>query len=67
MKTGFELRVFHAGEVAPRRVVRLANAAELVAAIPELLREHAECERVEVYAGTARLFSVDCHGNSKPG
>jgi len=43
------------------------DAAQLLGRVKDLLREHDGCEKVVIYAGHARLFSVDCKGNTTPG
>jgi hypothetical protein len=60
----YRLEVFYDG--ALQHVELRANAAEVLDAIPELLREHAGCERIVVTFGSARLFAVDCKGNTSP-
>ncbi len=62
----YELRVFHPGEARAREVVRLDKASDVLVKIPAILSEHAECERVEVYASGLRLFAVDCTGQQLP-
>ena len=45
----------------------IRQAAEVLAAIPDIMKKHPGCERVEVYLAAVRLFSVDCAGNTTAG
>jgi hypothetical protein len=60
----YALEVHFPNEAVPRRVEVNRSAAGAMARIPELLREHDGCEKVVVYVGMTRLFSVDCKGNT---
>jgi hypothetical protein len=66
LRLQFALRVFHPGDDIPRRVMPFETASEVIEAIPAALKEHPGCDRIEVYAGHTKLFSVDCHGNTRP-
>jgi hypothetical protein len=58
----YSLRVFHPGADAPTEVVYCASATEVLATIPAVLDKHRDCRIVEVHAGPAKLFAVDCTG-----
>jgi hypothetical protein len=60
------LRVYFAGEATPRKIVEIGRAREVLEQLPLILAEHRDCERVDVMAGTARLFSVGCDGQRLP-
>jgi hypothetical protein len=62
----YRLEVFHAGQRAATASVLLDRASDVLAAIPGLLAEHKDCDRVVVYGGNVRLFAVDCAGNTLP-
>jgi hypothetical protein len=59
----YKLMVCHAGELTPTETIHIANASEVLQAIPFLLSKHTDCERVDVMFDGGRLFSVDCKGN----
>jgi hypothetical protein len=61
----YTLQVFYDGTL--HHTERKVTAAEVLARIPELLREHRGCEKIVVSLERTRLFSVDCHGNTTPG
>jgi hypothetical protein len=58
------LEVFFPNDKSARHFERMQSAQEVLARIPELLREHEGCEKVVVNFGGRRLFSVDCEGNT---
>ncbi len=63
----YVLEVYFAGDRYPRHVVRTQSAPDAMTRIPALLAEHHGCEKIVVYSGSTRLFSVDCKGNTTPG
>ena len=63
----YRLNVIHEGRAHPSETVELASAAAVLTTIPELLARHGDCLRIEVMAGPARLFAVDCHGQTLEG
>ena len=62
----YTLQVFFPGDRLPGRSEYLDGARDALARVPELLSEHDGCEKIVVFFGTTRLFSVDCKGNSSP-
>lgn len=63
----YALKVFHEGELLPVETVTVSAAADVTDTIPMLLKKHAGCHRIHVYAGHALLFSVDCNGDTVRG
>ena len=63
----YRLEVYFAGDRYPRHVERTQSAPEAMARISRLIDEHDGCERIVVYLGAMRLFSVDSKGNAVPG
>ena len=63
----YALHVFFNGSDTPSHIEYPSNAGQALARIPALLAEHHGCEKIMVYNGETRLFSVDCHGNTTPG
>ncbi len=63
----YELRVFFPGDLHPRHTERIRSAPDTLSRIHMLLAEHSGCEKIAVFVGETRLFSVDCKGNSSPG
>lgn len=59
----YQLLVFYPGDTAARHRHEVRNGTQVINAIPELLTSHGECERIEVFHRTSRLFAVDCAGN----
>lgn len=60
----YTLEVFYDGKA--HHIERIRSAAEVLARIPVLLELHHGCERIVVRLGDARLFAVDCKGNTLP-
>jgi len=58
----YSLYVIKAGNPAPVEIVAVQRAADVLTSIPEVLRRHPDCLRVEVKAGTTALFAVDAKG-----
>jgi hypothetical protein len=58
----YRLEVFDGGKAD--HTERLASAPDVLARIPELLKQHAGCEKIVVWMGGTRLFAVDCKGNA---
>ncbi|MCR5873354.1 hypothetical protein LRS10_03590 [Phenylobacterium sp. J426] len=58
----YRLHVIHEGSAIPRETVTVTRAADILTSIPEVLRRHHDCERIEVTAGTTPLFAVDSKG-----
>lgn len=58
----YRLRIIPEGSAIPTEIVTLHRATEVLTSIPELLRRHRNCQRIEVCAGTTPLFAVDCRG-----
>ena len=63
----YRLLVFHPGDERPSKTLRMPLASDILESIPRLLKEHEGCERIEIYLGVSRLFSVDCDGNTTAG
>jgi len=63
----YNLLVFCGASVKPVARVEIESAANVLAAIPQIMKDHEGCERVEVHHGGRRLFSVDCDGNTHAG
>jgi hypothetical protein len=62
----YSVQVFYPGEATPRERHPIASSADVLAAIPKLLGQHGECEKLAVYNGPTFLFAVDCKGNRIP-
>jgi hypothetical protein len=62
----YALQVFFPKDRVPHNVEHMTAAAGILARIPTLLQEHNGCEKIVVFAGETRLFSVDCKGNTLP-
>ncbi|MGH7017090.1 MAG: hypothetical protein ACRED8_08385 [Caulobacteraceae bacterium] len=64
----YTLAVFHPSDkLRPIHQERMAQAADVLTAIPKLLAAHPECEQIVVTMdGVTRLFAVDCKGNHLP-
>jgi hypothetical protein len=60
----YRLLVFYEGSTLPRETITIHRASEVLTSIPELLQQNSGCHRIEVFADNARLFAVDCHGNT---
>ncbi len=60
----YTLQVFYDG--ALHHTERLVGAANVLARIPELLREHDGCEKLVITLAGTRLFAVDCKGERLP-
>lgn len=67
MRTEYSLKVMHEGEAFPTETATRATSAEVMEAIPRLLKRHPGCHRIHVYAGLSHLFLVDCRGNTAAG
>jgi hypothetical protein len=62
MEAMYRLRIIPEGTPIPTEIVTLHRATEVLTTIPELLRRHRNCQRIEVCAGTTALFAVDGKG-----
>jgi hypothetical protein len=62
----YTLHVFYSKSGPLHHIEHAANAAEALARIPAILKEHEGCERIVVMHGDTRLFAVDCKGNMLP-
>ena len=60
----YTLQVFYDGRLD--HIEKWGSATQVLARIPELLREHDGCEKIVVMFGATRLFAVDCEGNRLP-
>jgi hypothetical protein len=60
----YRLEVFYDGKL--HHIAPCSTAAEVVAEIPRLLKDHDGCERIVVRYGATALFTVDCKGNTSP-
>jgi hypothetical protein len=55
----YQLHVFHRGEAQPRRTMSVRRASEVLEKVPIALALSPECERIEVFCQSIRLFTVD--------
>ena len=63
----YALHVFYPDEPSANHIEVVTTAALALSRIPMILKEHHGCERIVVFYGAARLFAVDCKGNTLPG
>lgn len=56
------LKVYIADGTSPSHIEQLERANDVVARIPELIREHGGCSKVVVQWGAQQLFAVDHQG-----
>jgi hypothetical protein len=61
----YHLSVYFPGDRAARATVHVERGLEVLGVIPNLLKEHPGCERVEVHLGATRLFLVDGEGKTR--
>ena len=61
------VEVYFAEDRRPRHAERIKSAHDAMGRISALLAEHHGCEKIVVYSGDTRLFSVDCKGNTSSG
>ena len=59
----YQLKVFHEGATTPTATLAITRASEVLARIPEVLAQHADCARIDVIYDGQKLFAVDCEGN----
>jgi hypothetical protein len=57
----YELQVHEEGALKKR--VQALGASDVLQTIPQLLKDHPDCEKVVVMMGLTPLFAVDCKGN----
>ncbi len=62
----YALHAFYSNTGSPHHIESATNAADALARIPAILKEHVGCEKIVVMHGTTRLFAVDCKGNTLP-
>ncbi|MDG2520266.1 hypothetical protein P7B02_01840 [Caulobacter segnis] len=55
----YQLQVFMPGEHAPIEMTTLPRGGEVLETVSLLLRQFPGCDRIEVFAGALRLFSVE--------
>jgi hypothetical protein len=58
----YRLDVFHPGSSEPTQATPFERAADALSAIADLLKQHADCERIVVLHDGRVLFAVDCKG-----
>jgi hypothetical protein len=63
----YRLLLFYPGDDSPAKTLHMELAPDILERIPTLLKNHPGCERIEVFLGISRLFTVDCAGNSTAG
>lgn len=63
----YTILVFCGGSPVPSATHRIAQSAEVLTSIPEIMRANPGCERLEVLLAGTRLFTVDCEGNTTAG
>lgn len=63
----YHLSVYFPGDPVARTTLHVERGVEVLGIIPDLLKEHPGCERIEVHLGATRLFFVDCEGNTRAG
>jgi hypothetical protein len=61
------LQVFYGRDLHPREILKIDRPGDVLTRIPEALKAHEGCERIDVYAETLFLFAVDCQGRRLPG
>ena len=62
----YTLTVHEAGSAHALETMSFDSGSVTMAAIPDLLAKHPDCERIKVHAGGTYLFSVDCNGSTLP-
>ena len=60
--SGYVLKVFYKGNVAPKETVTAKGATEVMHLIPRLLVKHPDCLNISVAAGAIHRFTVDSTG-----
>lgn len=63
----YKLLLFYPGDQRPAKTLHMESAPDILDTIPALLKEHPGRERIEVFLGLSRLFTVDCQGRSTAG
>ncbi|WP_369061699.1 hypothetical protein ABOZ73_06555 [Caulobacter sp. 73W] len=55
----YRLQVFMPGDDAPIEMTSLPRGGEVLDMVSLLLRQFPGCDRIEVFAGALRLFSIE--------
>lgn len=58
----YRLQVFMPGDDAPIETATLPRGGEVLEMVSLLLRRFSGCDRIEVFAGSLRLFNVEGGG-----
>ena len=60
--TMYRLQVFMPGDDAPIETTSLPRGGDVLQRVSLLLRQFSGCDRIEVFAGSLRLFNVEGGG-----
>lgn len=58
----YRLQVFMPGDDAPIETASLSRGGDVLHSVSLLLRQFSGCDRIEVFAGSLRLFKVEGGG-----